>query len=66
MAVTQGSVAGKASHGLRLALIRPVLDGEPLPLTALQQDVQKSFEANSQDATSLIKSNQLASRHRTA
>ncbi|MBC7967709.1 MAG: PSD1 domain-containing protein [Fuerstia sp.] len=56
MAFTQGSAAGKASHGLRRALIRPVLEGESVPLTALQQDVQKSYSANSQGASSLIKS----------
>ncbi len=56
MAVIKGSAVDRAAHGLRLALIRPVRDGESLPLTALQQDVQKSYAANSQGALSLIKS----------
>ena len=56
MASIEGNAADRASHGLRLALIRPVRDGESLPLTALQQDVQKSYAANSQGALSLIKS----------
>ncbi len=56
MAVINGSAAEKAAQGLRLALIRPVRDGESIPLLALQQDVQKSYEVKSQDATSLIKS----------
>ena len=56
MAVINGSAAEKAAHGLRLALIRPVRDGELIPLLALQQDVQKSYAVKSQDAISLIQS----------
>jgi len=56
MTAIEGNAAATSEHGLRLALIRPVRVGESLPLTALQEDVQKSFEANSQGALSLIKS----------
>lgn len=56
MAVIKGSSADRAAHGLRQALIRPVRDGETLPLTALQQDIQKLYSANSLGALSLIKS----------
>ena len=56
MAVIEGHPADRAAHGLRLALVRPVREGESLPLIALQLDVQKSYAAKSQDATSLIQS----------
>ncbi|MEJ7596040.1 MAG: DUF1553 domain-containing protein, partial [Planctomycetaceae bacterium] len=59
MAVIKGNAADRAAHGLRLALIRPVRDGESLPLIALQQDVQKTYSANSQAALSLIKSSRI-------
>ena len=60
MAAIEGNAAARSEHGLRLALIRRVQDGESLPLTALQQDVQKSFVANSSAALSLIKSTRTA------
>ena len=60
MAAIEGHAAARSEHGLRLALIRRVQDGESLPLTALQQDVQKSFVANSPAALSLIKSTRTA------
>ena len=56
MTAIEGNATARSEHGLRLALIRPVRDGESLPLTALQKDVQKSFEAKSQGALSLIQS----------
>lgn len=43
MAMTKGGPVEKASAGLRLALIRPLRDGETRPLIALQQDVQTAF-----------------------
>ena len=39
MAVIEGHPADRAAHGLRLALVRPVREGESLPLIALQLDV---------------------------
>src|SRR5262249_34479209 len=37
--------AARAARGMRLALIRPLRDGEIAPLLALQKDAQKAFEA---------------------
>ena len=54
MAAIEGNPADRAEHGLRLALIRPIQEGESLPLTTLLQDVQKSYSAKTLDATSLI------------
>ena len=56
MAAIEGNPADRAEHGLRLALIRPIQEGESLPLTTLLQDVQKSYSAKNLDATSLIHS----------
>jgi hypothetical protein len=56
MAMIKDSSASRVAYGLRLALIRPVREGETLPLTALQQDVEESYSTNSQGALSLIKS----------
>ncbi|MDX2031058.1 MAG: PSD1 and planctomycete cytochrome C domain-containing protein [Blastocatellia bacterium] len=45
----------RAARGLRLALIRPLRDGETRPLLALQQDAQRAFEAAPEKADALLK-----------
>ena len=56
MAMTEGGPLEKSSAGLRLALIRPLRDGESKPLIALQQDVQTTFSDDAESAAELIKS----------
>jgi hypothetical protein len=54
MAMTEGGPVEKASAGLRLALIRPLRDGETRPLIALQQDVQTAFGDDAKSPAELI------------
>lgn len=56
MAAIDGDAAAKAAHGLRLALIRPLRDGEIAPLIRLQADVEKSYEASVDQARAMISS----------
>lgn len=51
-----GDAADVVNRGLRLALIRPVLEGETLPLTRLLADVRESLESEPARAASLIQS----------
>ena len=46
----------RAARGLRLALIRPLRDGETMPLIALQRDAEKSFAAAPDKADALLMS----------
>jgi hypothetical protein len=46
----------RTARGLRLALIRPLRDGETLPLIALQKDAEKTFTAAPDRADALLKS----------
>lgn len=54
MADFNGSIPEKIAHGLRLALIRPLREGESQPLIMLQQDMQASFALKPKDAEVLI------------
>ena len=49
------STEARATRGLRLALIRPLREGEITPLVKLQHEVQKVFEASPDKAAALIK-----------
>ena len=49
------STEARATRGLRLALIRPLRDGEITPLVNLQREAQKVFEAAPDKAAALIK-----------
>ena len=46
----------RTARGLRLALIRPLRDGETLPLIALQKEAEKTFTAAPDRANALLKS----------
>ena len=46
MVTEAGTTRARAGRGLRLALIRPVREGELAPLIALQTDAQKEFTAS--------------------
>lgn len=46
----------RAARGLRLALARPLRDGEAAPLVRLQRDAQAAFEAAPEKAEAIIKS----------
>jgi mono/diheme cytochrome c family protein len=48
--------AARAAHGLRLALVRPLHDGEVEPLLRLRQDSLSRFEAEPELAIALIES----------
>lgn len=50
-----GDAPSRASYGLRLALIRPIRDGEITPLVTLQQDASVDFRKSSGQAAALIK-----------
>ena len=55
--VTEADNTGaRAAHGLRLALIRPLREGEAQPLIRLQQDSERSFAAAPLTADKLLKS----------
>jgi hypothetical protein len=56
MAAVHGDPSVKASAGLRRALIRPLRDGEILPLIKLQQDAAQEYSALPEEAAALIKS----------
>jgi len=56
MATVDGDAVAKAAHGLRRALIRPLRDGEIVPLIKLQVDVEKSYEESVDQAKALIAS----------
>lgn len=56
MAAVDGDASIKAATGLRRALIRPLQDGEILPLLKLHQDASKEYSALDHEATELIKS----------
>ena len=56
MMATAGNPQSRVARGLRLALIRPLRQGETLPLIALQKDVQKEFSAAPEKAEALLKS----------
>ncbi|OYW22661.1 MAG: hypothetical protein B7Z55_04375, partial [Planctomycetales bacterium 12-60-4] len=46
----------RVARGLRLALIRPLRDGEITPLVRLQQDAQQTFAASPDQAAAFIQS----------
>ncbi|MBC8116628.1 MAG: PSD1 domain-containing protein, partial [Candidatus Saccharimonas sp.] len=55
--VTDGADAeSRAARGLRLALSRPLREGEATPLVRLQRDAQTTFEAAPDKADAIIKS----------
>ena len=55
--VTDAETAdARAARGLRLALIRPLREGEVQPLVELQRAAQSEFEATPEKAAALIKS----------
>ncbi len=55
--VTDGADAeSRAARGLRLALVRPLRDGEAAPLVRLQRDTQAALEAAPEKAEAIIKS----------
>src|SRR5262245_4492721 len=56
MVAEAGNPGAQAARGLRLALIRPLRQGEAAPLLALQKDAQKTFEAAPEKADTLLKS----------
>lgn len=56
MVAVDGDSSVKATAGLRRALIRPLYDGEILPLIKLHQDAAQEYSALEQEATTLIKS----------
>ena len=63
MAMIDGDAAEKTSSGLRLALIRPLRDGETRPLIALQLDVQTAFGVDTSSATELILTTRTTTPH---
>ena len=55
--VTEANDANaRAARGLRLALVRPLRDGETAPLVRLQRDAQTAFESAPEKADAIIKS----------
>ena len=56
MAAVDGDPSIKASAGLRRALIRPLRDGEILPLIKLQHDAAQEYASLPDEAAALIKS----------
>ncbi len=56
MALFDGNSSARAGYGLRLALTRPLADGEVSPLVKLQQDVRQSLMLDAEDAAALVKS----------
>ncbi len=56
MATTDGEASVKAAKGLRRALIRPLHDGEVLPLVKLHQDASQEYSALEEEAAALINS----------
>lgn len=49
-----GDATARATLGMRLALIRPVRDGELQPLLRLQKNAHDAFEATPENAKTLI------------
>jgi cell division septum initiation protein DivIVA len=56
MVTEAATTEARAARGLRLALIRPLREGEFAPLLALQKDAQKMFQAAPEKANALLKS----------
>jgi hypothetical protein len=56
MVTEASSTADRTARGLRLALIRPLHEGEMAPLIALQKDAQLTFEALPERADALLRS----------
>jgi hypothetical protein len=56
MIATTGNTQSRVARGLRLGLIRPLRQGETLPLIALLKDAQKEFSAAPEKAEALLKS----------
>jgi hypothetical protein len=56
MVIEADNTNSRTARGLRLALIRPLRDGETLPLIALQKDAEKTFMAAPDRADALLKS----------
>lgn len=54
MTTEASDARARAERGLRLALIRPVREGEVEPLLRLQADAAKAFSADSEKAAALI------------
>jgi hypothetical protein len=54
MCTEAADAGGRAARGMRLALIRPLRDGETEPLLRLQHDAQTAFEADPGKATSFL------------
>ena len=50
----------RAARGLRLALIRPLRDGESTPLIALKNDMLAAFATAPEKADSLLKAGRIA------
>jgi Protein of unknown function (DUF1549)/Protein of unknown function (DUF1553)/Planctomycete cytochrome C len=60
MVIDAPDALGRASRGLRLALIRPLRVGEAQPLLTLQKEMQAAFAAAPADAGALIKTTRAA------
>jgi Protein of unknown function (DUF1553)/Protein of unknown function (DUF1549)/Planctomycete cytochrome C len=56
MIADRGNSTSRVARGLRLALIRPLREGEAAPLIDLQRDAQKAFAAAPEKAGALINS----------
>ncbi len=56
MAMVEGDALAKATAGLRRAVIRPLHEGEVLPLIKLHQDASQEYSALHEEAAALIKS----------
>lgn len=55
MIASSNDDAARAAHGMRLALIRPLRDGEAKPLLALLHDARADFTAAPEKAESMLK-----------
>lgn len=56
MVMVEGEALPKATAGLRRAVIRPLHEGEVLPLIRLHQDASQEYSALEEEAAALIKS----------
>lgn len=62
MIAISGDSQARAAHGLRLALIRPLVKGEEAPLVHLQRDAKQLFSTSPEQAEAVVK----ASRGKSA
>lgn len=56
MSMVEGDAQTKTTVGLRRAVIRPLHEGEVLPLIKLHQDASQEYSALDEEAAALIKS----------